>query len=78
MCPDIAAIASGNEVLRTQYHLLPSGAQGQAVFAGLPKAEIEKTLMNVQLFLVQARTRAAVPAGLKTACKFSEEAEPLT
>src|SRR5580704_3917987 len=34
--------------------------------------------MNVRLHLVQAWARAAVPAGLKTASKFAEEAEPIT
>jgi hypothetical protein len=34
--------------------------------------------MNVQLFLVQAWARAAVPTGLETTGKFAEEAEPFT
>src|SRR6202030_751637 len=49
-----------------------------SISAFLPKADIEKTLMNVQLFLVQTCARPAVSAGLETACKFAEEAEPLT
>jgi hypothetical protein len=43
--------------------------------AGLPKAKIDETLMDVRLFLVRARPRTSIPAGHKIARNLTEESE---
>src|SRR5579863_393581 len=54
---DIAAVASRNEILRSQRDLLPASPQSHVVGARFEKTDVEESLMYVKLLVVETGPR---------------------